>query len=861
MSEKSLREKHEEARQQWPEAYKGSPCYKRTVGKQHVGACPVCGGDDRFWIQHDGDLRGAFGSRKCEGNTSTCTKDIAGVLDQYTGVDLTPPKKSKGKPWKSYREHVYRTSKGNVKHWKGLPPDAAEGDKPMTRWKHWNEKTQRWNAGMGPDVTLDDLLWNHWAVKPEHEICIVCEGEKDATNLYTALRTACPNVVVVSGGGGAGTARLNLEPVSHINTFYVLFDADEAGRQGCVTYARKIKQTFPDAHVFYHAPEGEGKEDWSDVMERIAAEHPGVEREVIDARTAVLTEMVKGQMEQAELMTVDKSQADTSPPEHTVLDVSDPDEWGLPCEGKDSAIAKWILVDVLGRAVEEEYYGAPVIFDRTRDDWFFCRGGVWKQIDFPQVAVGLIDQMCGRLVARGDQASADLARQLGSHRKCQSIVSKIQQYTRRWGTKLFDQNDSLVCGRGPDFGEKEILMDPCGKQVSHNAQVWDVETGTIRDAQFDDYIRTTLQVDLPTLPPCVNTASDANEWLNLLWEKAPNFYSLIWQMSHYRVEEETDKGLSTSAIHEDLGWIAHLCEWMGACLVAGNQEEKFLFFTGEGGNGKGVVSEIIAKKIGGRNLVHIAPRGLLSRRNNAHRQEQAVLEGVRCLIVDEPRGTDPDLLKQWSGGQEITADHKSGPSVTFGVKFLMMLLSNDMPRFPRADPALQRRLIGIPFDMQFRNEGGDFPRKMKPEIFAEIEDELPNVTWILLSMYRATRLRKSFTECARVRKASKELLLSTNRVIEFIEECLTVEAMSPGITSGNLWTLYKEWMNSRHYRGALPRRSFTAEVRNIIGRVDDYASVTYSNNVYDMAGKRGRGFLGFSVVKSRIPSHDSQAHD
>jgi len=788
-----------DARSQWAEAYRNSEFYKGTSGDQHYGACPCCGGEDRFWIYFKGKHASTFSCRGCEPKKHTSqAAEITRVLNELVGIR---PFASK---WQILRTHEYRTSKGNVRHVKGIPPDKAT---PTTFWQHWDESEKKWQRGMGRKVKIRDLLWNHWTVKPDHTVCVVCEGEKDATLLHELLKKDMPHACFVSGAGGAGNPAMNLAPLTHIKEFFVLFDADEEGRQGAIKYAARIREVYPNARILHYAPPGESKEDWGDII---------TEAKASESDKSTIAAYVAKRLAEAMTKAKEFTPASLPVPQSngtTVLDVGEYTDDTIPLGWTDDEIAEWILQEKLGARIEKGVWKhVPVIFDQSSGEWYFCRAGVWKQIDFPKVVAYFMAQ-ARKVIARDWEGDKEkLLRVLASHVKRDQVVKIIQRYVGERGEKIFDQNSWLVCGCPPKFDPNTIIEDPSGNDIAQPAQVWDLSTGQLRNAKIGDFIRSTLGTPLPSRALVDSKELDAEVLGMHVAKDCPAFWELLGQISSYIPDADAPDGTPQA----DLSWMLHMCEWIGQCLTADISPEKFLFFTGDGSNGKGLLAELLMELAG--SLGHIAPDGLFKPTRTAHRQEQAVLEGKHILIADEQKARiDTGLLKSWTGGMPITADHKGGKSITFPVKFTVILLSNEMPRFPSANESMRRRLVGIPFDISFKDRGGHFQRRAKEDIFRSIREEFPRLAYLCLSMYRAVKLRgNQFSVCSRVDAKSTELLLSMNRVQEWIEACLHLGPDYGGVSTKDLYSSYKAFMKENNYRGVLQSKAFTAEVRNVV---------------------------------------------
>ncbi len=317
----------------------------------------------------------------------------------------------------------------------------------------------------------------------------------------------------------------------YIHEFYVLFDADEEGRQGSVKYAASIQNVFPNALVYHYAPLGDSKEDWGDIITETRDSEPNTE-----AVATIVAERLVDAMTKAEAFTPDALPVSTTSQTNgtPVLDVGDYTDDTIPLGWTDDEIAKWILGEKLGAWIEKGVWrNVPVVFDQSSGEWYFCRAGVWKLTDFPKIVAYFMAQ-AREVVARdwgGDKEK--LLRVLGSNVKRDQVVKIIQRYVGERGEKIFDRNSWLVCGCSPESNSNMIIEDPSGQKIIKPAQVWDLSTGQLRNAMIGDYIRSTLGTPLPS-QSLVDPKEQNAEVLGMYIAKdCPAFWELLGQISSH----------------------------------------------------------------------------------------------------------------------------------------------------------------------------------------------------------------------------------------------------------------------------------------------------------------------------------------
>ena len=218
----------------------------------------------------------------------------------------------------------------------------------------------------------------------------------------------------------------------------------------------------------------------------------------------------------------------------------------------------------------------------------------------------------------------------------------------------------------------KIEFDNDGYLLAFNNKVYDLKTHNWVNCVRDNYILTTTGYD---------------------WEDPTDE-----QMERIRKLFED--------VFEDDEIRCEFIHYLATCLY-GIAVEKFIVANGDGGNGKGVMSELTAEAIGnyyysGNNAVLLQPI------KNGGNPEIANMEGKRMVVYREPseyKKLDLSVIKELTGGAEIPArklfsnDTKVNLSATHILEVNKRLgLNGDTGN------SIVRRLRDIPFKTEFTND-------------------------------------------------------------------------------------------------------------------------------------------------------------
>jgi putative DNA primase/helicase len=236
---------------------------------------------------------------------------------------------------------------------------------------------------------------------------------------------------------------------------------------------------------------------------------------------------------------------------------------------------------------------------------------------------------------------------------------------------------------------------------------------------------------------------------------------------------------------------------MGHVVLGNPVEQVIVVFIGTGGNGKSKLVNML-KVILGPYAVSMAAGAITekSHAGAAAAPELARLQFKRLSVIAEvgnKHGIDAGLVKNLTGGEDITARALYGDYVDFPPVLVPIMLTNTTPKIREDDGGLWRRLIFVEFTRSFEGAAKD------SELETKLKRELPGIYNMLLAGaqdYLANGLKPP----DKVIRSTQKTRAEVDPFQEFFNECL-IPGQGAETPFKTITSLYDEWRSSNaNYR-------------------------------------------------------------
>lgn len=307
-------------------------------------------------------------------------------------------------------------------------------------------------------------------------------------------------------------------------------------------------------------------------------------------------------------------------------------------------------------------YGGRLRFDHTRGKWFVWDGSHWKRND--------------------TELAFDYARHLcRQYRKDQLRMSSRKAAE---GVELMARRDQRLAVTSEIWDRNPFLLGTPGGTV-------DLKTGVLQPAAKEHFITKLTSVSPATTAHC------------------PLFWKFLAE---------------AAAGDEELqGFIQR---WMGYCLTADTSEHALLFIYGPGGNGEGVLKNVMTDILGD----YAATAGMdtfAATKHHRHLTELAMLDGARLVAVSETeRGQawSETRINQFTGGDLVTANFMRQDAFTYRPRLKLMIIGNHKPKLMSVNDAARRRFNIAPFTHK--------PNEVDKHLGDKLRHEYPSILrWMI----------------------------------------------------------------------------------------------------------------------------------
>lgn len=248
-----------------------------------------------------------------------------------------------------------------------------------------------------------------------------------------------------------------------------------------------------------------------------------------------------------------------------------------------------------------------------------------------------------------------------------------------------------------------------------------------------------------------------------------------------------DKFLS-EVFNNDVEIVEFIQRLAGYCLTGSIQEQKLFFLYGAGANGKSVLLEVL-RAIGGKYSHNLPSEALMASKNERHPTTIAALHGKRLAISSEIEASShwaESHIKTLTGDETQTARYMRCDEFTFATTHKHVIAGNFKPRIKGGDPAMERRMVLIPFNQKFTGERRDnlLPAKLKAEYPGILKWAIEGARkWATGGLLIPSAIAES----------SRQYMLEQDDIHAWVTECCEVVSTDVRSKSSELYTSYAEW--------------------------------------------------------------------
>lgn len=220
---------------------------------------------------------------------------------------------------------------------------------------------------------------------------------------------------------------------------------------------------------------------------------------------------------------------------------------------------------------------------------------------------------------------------------------------------------------------------------------------------------------------------------------------------------------------------------LASCLSGDNKDENVYFFTGEGGNGKSKLIELMKLTLG--DLYISPPASILQQKRSSAEGASPHLVSTksrRMVVLQEPEDTklNAGILKEWTGGDSITGRglYEKHP-ICFKPQFKLFITANNLPQLPPDDGGVWRRVKNIKYISTFKDNPSPDPKKNEYKIDKLLSNKMKNwnqaFMWILIQHYKKY-ISEGLIEPKEVIEEINNYKREYDTLSQWLEECIDI---------------------------------------------------------------------------------------
>ena len=247
--------------------------------------------------------------------------------------------------------------------------------------------------------------------------------------------------------------------------------------------------------------------------------------------------------------------------------------------------------------------------------------------------------------------------------------------------------------------------------------------------------------------------------------------------------------------NQDKDLIRFVQKAMGYSLSGDVTEQCLFILWGTGANGKSTFLNVLQELFGDYSCT--TGTETFMKKTSEQSNDLARLKGIRLVTtteVEQGKSLSESLIKQITGGDEITARFLYGEYFSFKPTFKIFMATNHKPKIRGADNGIWRRIKMIPFTVTIPPEQRD--KTLTEKLIAENSGIL---NW-LIAGYAMWR-KEGLGEPDAIREANEEYRMDMDAVGTFVNDCFDIDAtLRWRLPNQMLYQTYIKWCNVNNER-------------------------------------------------------------
>lgn len=273
--------------------------------------------------------------------------------------------------------------------------------------------------------------------------------------------------------------------------------------------------------------------------------------------------------------------------------------------------------------------------------------------------------------------------------------------------------------------------------------------------------------------------------------------------------EEIDTIMNNLSVNDN-EIVQLLYEMIGYCLYRGMPFQKVFMLVGNGANGKSTLLNMVTRVLGENNVSHVDLKEIATSRFG-----KSELYMKLANIADDCSSSyleDISTMKRLTGESYTSIEFKGQNSFSAKINTKMIMSYNSLPRINDTTNGLNRRLIIIPLNAEFKKGNYNYDPFISEKL--RKKENLEYVLYKAVQAIHKVLLRKEFTIPEQVKIETQEYMKDNNPVLCFLSEVYEDEDIST-IACQEVYASFNAWKIENGLKSEMSMTRFGTEMKKL----------------------------------------------